>query len=368
MTSAFDAYLETLRQKWTELPAGSDGAECRTSPGLLSFADSQLCDYWDSQFAAGEDLRGWYRTLYRDSFRGKRVLEIGSGMGFDGINFLQQGTDWTFCDISAENLRLVSRVANIKGLSHYRTSLIDGIESIRNLPSGYDFVWANGSLIHLPFDLAREESLAILEHLRPGGRWIELAYPRERWLREGAPPFTEWGKMTDGELTPWVEWYDLEKLRRRLAPGTFVPVLDFCFASQQYIWLDLSYSGTSSSREATAESLPSPGKVETPAGVWHYAQVVDLSEPLSRLDAGDEPVALDVECGVLRGSVGFALATENGRQFVSPEAIVNAREFPHVFTLTARPGHAPRTLVMRNVSRHGSSLALVETLSIRPSG
>ena len=367
MSSSFDHYLKTLRRKWTELPAGADEAERRSSLGLLSLNDTDLGSYWDEQFVAGEDLRGWYRTLYRDSFRGKRVLEIGSGMGFDGIHFLQQGADWTFCDISVENLRLVSRIANLKALSHYRTSLIDGIESIRSLPSGYDFVWAIGSLIHLPFALAREESLAILEHLRPGGRWIELAYPRERWLREGAPPFTEWGKMTDGELTPWVEWYDLEKLRRRLAPGTFIPVLDFCFASQQYVWLDLSYSGTSSSPEATAESLPSPGKVETPAGVWHYAQVVDLSEPLSRLDAGDQPVALDVECRVLRGSVGFALATENGGQFVSREAILDAREFPHVFTLTARPGTAPRTLVMRNSSGCGSSLVRVETLSIRPS-
>ena len=49
--------------------------------------------------------------------------------------------------------------------------------------------------------------MKILPHLKPGGHWIELCYPQQRWIREGRLPFTEWGKVTDGERTPWVECF-----------------------------------------------------------------------------------------------------------------------------------------------------------------
>ena len=84
--------------------------------------------------------------------------------------------------------------------------------------------------------------LAALERLKPGGRWMELVYPRERWLREGALPFEEWGRLTDGDRTPWVEWYDIEKVRRRLFPAPLRTLLDFEFCSHNYRWFDLEYA------------------------------------------------------------------------------------------------------------------------------
>src|SRR5260370_943261 len=95
------------------------------------------------------------------------------------------------------------------------------------LSGDIDAVWANGSLHHIPFDEAREECAAILDRLKPGGRWIELAYPRERWVREGSPPFDQWGRLTDGERTPWAEWYDIEKLKLQLDAGRIEPTLDY---------------------------------------------------------------------------------------------------------------------------------------------
>lgn len=79
----------------------------------------------------------------------------------------------------------------------------------------------------------------MLRHLPVGGRWIELAYPRERWEREGRMPFSEWGKITDGEGTPWMEWYDLDRLRARLRPAEFDVVLHFNFHHDDFNWFDL---------------------------------------------------------------------------------------------------------------------------------
>jgi len=73
---------------------------------------------------------------------------------------------------------------------------------------------------------------------KPKGRWIELAYPKQRWLREGVRAFDHWGKNTDGDRTPWSEWYDAEKLRARLAPQQFRTILDFSFDNANYHWFD----------------------------------------------------------------------------------------------------------------------------------
>ena len=113
------------------------------------------------------------------------------------------------------------------------------LTSLTGLKGMFDVVWCDGSMICAPFSLAREESALLLGHLKPGGRWIELAYPKVRWEREGKLPFDQWGAKTDGEATPWMEWYDLDRLRERLAPAQFDVVLAFEFHGSDFNWFDL---------------------------------------------------------------------------------------------------------------------------------
>ena len=93
-------------------------------------------------------------------------------------------------------------------------------------------------MINLPYKIAAEESKSLLEHLPIGGRWIELAYPKERWVAEGKLPFEKWGSKTDGGA-PWIEWYDLEKLLDRLSPSLFNVILNFNFHNDDFNWFDL---------------------------------------------------------------------------------------------------------------------------------
>src|SRR5215831_5114839 len=37
------------------------------------------------------DVRGWYYTLYRGQWRGKRIIDIGSGLGYNAITFAGAG-------------------------------------------------------------------------------------------------------------------------------------------------------------------------------------------------------------------------------------------------------------------------------------
>jgi hypothetical protein len=100
-------------------------------------------------------------------------------------------------------------------------------------------MWCQGSLINAPFEIIRHEAQLLLKHLPAGGRWIELAYPQRRWEREGRLPFERWGENTDGPGTPWVEWYDLSKLKRALAPAEFDVILYFEFHNGDFNWFDL---------------------------------------------------------------------------------------------------------------------------------
>jgi SAM-dependent methyltransferase len=184
-------------------------------------------------------VRGWYHALYRDVFRGKNVMDVGSGFGIDGITFAQHGARMTFVDIVQSNLSVLERLCRRATCADVRFHYMDGIAALARLPVDYDVIWCQGSLINAPFDATRDEAQELLRHLPVGGRWIELAYPRERWERDGRPPFTEWGEKTDGKGTPWVEWYDLVKVKALLAPAEFEVVLHFNFHNDDFNWFDL---------------------------------------------------------------------------------------------------------------------------------
>lgn len=233
--------LEPLRAKWKTVPAAVDRI---TTTQLLSWSDEALIKHWSKQVQSsttGESfaVRGWYHLMYTDILRGKRVLDVGAGQGIDALSFARAGAHVTMLDIVADNTRLTARLARAMGIEdHAESFLMHDLDSLDALGT-FDVIWCQGSLINAPFDFVRKEVQALLEHLPVGGRWIELAYPEQRWKREGSLPFDQWGSKTDGEGTPWVEWYDLPKLKAALAPATFDTVLAFNFHNDDFNWFDL---------------------------------------------------------------------------------------------------------------------------------
>jgi len=189
------ALFDLLRQKWKEVPAGLVD---RVDTGkVLTLSDWELRDYWEgvwheSTSGAAYAVRGWYQEQYRDMFRGKRVLEIGSGCGIDGVDFIRNGAKWYFADIVPGNLKLIRRILDAFGLDCEGMTYIEDLTSLDKIPDGFDFIYCQGSMINVPFAVARRETLQLVSHLRPGGRWVERCYPRERWAREGGLPFANW--------------------------------------------------------------------------------------------------------------------------------------------------------------------------------
>lgn len=235
----FDEWLTVLRRKWSTVPAAGDRV---TTTDLLQMPDAQLLAYWENErlkATTGDNyaVRGWYHTLYRDQWRGQRVLDVGAGLGMDALTFSEAGAHMTLLDIVPDNVELHRRLAGLLGVE-VESVCIEGLGTFESLGE-FDVIWAQGSLINAPFARMRQEAAALVKHLPVGGRWVELCYPKERWQREGSLPFSEWGNHTDGEGTPWMEWYDLPRLLERLDPASFEPVLAMNYHHDDFNWFDL---------------------------------------------------------------------------------------------------------------------------------
>jgi 2-polyprenyl-3-methyl-5-hydroxy-6-metoxy-1,4-benzoquinol methylase len=374
------------RDKWREVPAGSETLGRIFAADLMALDNDALLERWHhmSRRAAAADDRGWFHRLYAGIFRGRNVIEVGSGLGIDGMHFLSQGARWTFCDIVPENLQVIRRVVDALGFSdRARFFPVDDCHAFSRLTERYDAVWAIGSLHHVPFDIARVQSLDLLRHLQPGGRWIELTYPYERWLREGAEPFSEFGKSTDGERTPWAEWYDLLKVKRRLFPVRTETVLDFTFGGGNFGWIDLCVEdgtrqagaelaarsvGLGSPRlEAMHGTLVHQGKdiiIGCPPEPWSYCGSIDLRETVAALGpcAPEFGHALAVQVLVEKGSIGLLLTGENPDDFLGREQLVDASVQPRRVTLSTTRRDLPVAgLLIRNTAKGVASEARIHS-------
>jgi SAM-dependent methyltransferase len=235
-TSPYDM----LRRRWHVVPV--DAASRLSSSELLQLSDSELLAVWERAFHGTSTgpyygVRGWYHDIYRDKLVGREVLDIGCGLAVSSIHFAEHGAHLTFADIVENNLRLVERLCELKGIEG-RFLYIEDASSFAALPNDFEVVMAIGSLINAPHEIVRGEVQAILPHLRPRGRWLHFAYPRARWVRDGMPPFSEWGTYTDGPGTPWMEYHDKGILEYLFAPTQFDIVFECEWHNHDFNWFD----------------------------------------------------------------------------------------------------------------------------------
>jgi SAM-dependent methyltransferase len=233
--------FDLLRKKWGEVPA-TETARIM-SADLQRMSDVELLAAWDDfhRKSVGGDsfsARGWYELLYSDVFRGRKVLDFGCGLGITTIPYAASGAAVTFVDLVQSNVEVVRRVCQLKGLENVRFCYMEDLGSLATLAPDYDFIYSCGSMINAPLEVVRLEAQELLKHLKVGGRWIELAYPKSRWEQEGRMPFDRWGERTDGGA-PWMEWHDLQKLKDYLAPAVFEVVMELEFHCGAFNWFDL---------------------------------------------------------------------------------------------------------------------------------
>ena len=251
--ASWDRPYEKLRKRWVEIPTNTSASGRVKTSSLVTLSDEALLAEWEKsrdQTSSGPafGVRGWYHTLYADTVRGKKLMDVGSGFGISSIVFAQCGASLTFVDLAATNLEVLKRLCRIMGLKNVRFQLLTDVASLQGLDPDFDIIMAIGSLHHAPTEINKPEYDELVRHLKIGGRWLQLAYPTVRWIRDGKPSFSKWGELTDGAGTPWAEPYDVPKLLSILAPAKFDVVLYHEFHNGDFNWFDLLYRGIGAKR------------------------------------------------------------------------------------------------------------------------
>jgi 2-polyprenyl-3-methyl-5-hydroxy-6-metoxy-1,4-benzoquinol methylase len=111
------------------------------------------------------------------SYNGKRVLEIGCGIGADAIEFAKAGAEYVGIDISQESLNLAIqrfKVYNLEGKFYLRS----GDEDLSDLGK-FDLVYSFGVLHHYP-DI--QQTLDnIHDSLVDNGKLKFMVYAKNSW-------------------------------------------------------------------------------------------------------------------------------------------------------------------------------------------
>ena len=167
--------FDVLRKKWGEVPF--DQYDRRMSADLLKLNDQEILDTWNASFTGSStgkafSVRGWYQTLYRDAFRGKKILDVGCGLAPDTIHFAEHGAIVTFLDVVESNVAFAERVCRIKSISTASFFYLEDLTSLDTLPNDYDVIYCCGSFINAPLEMSRIEAQALLKHL-PNRRTLD---------------------------------------------------------------------------------------------------------------------------------------------------------------------------------------------------
>jgi len=217
--------LTEAQKTWAASPTGWTSAKGET-PGTREFFDK-------ARHFRDTIEQPWLGDVVDfESARGKRVLEIGFGPGYDALKFMQAGADYSGIDITTEN---VDRTR--KHLSYFNLSPDVRQGDAEHSPysdGSFDLVYSNGVLHHIP-DLTAALG-EIRRVLKPDGRLSILMYHRNsvfyvglvlshfitgRFFRESLRDRRSRIEHTTADAKPIVNVYSRRELRGLLTRAGF---------------------------------------------------------------------------------------------------------------------------------------------------
>jgi len=158
-----------------------------------------ICEYWNAHIhdlAVAEHpvgTKGFFDDLdeYRfdklcylpkvvdfNGYRGKKILEIGCGVGIDLIRFARGGARVTGVDLASQSIQFAKKNFELRGLEA-DLRVMNG-EALEFAGNSFDVVYAHGVLQYT----ADAAKMAKEMHrvLKPGGEAIAMVYNRISWL------------------------------------------------------------------------------------------------------------------------------------------------------------------------------------------
>ena len=125
-------------------------------------------------------------------WRGRRVLEIGCGIGTDTMRFARAGADITAVDVSERSLAIAAERARVFELKNIRFLCANAEELSEVLaPTDFDLIYSFGVLHHTPFPSRALRELR--KYLAPDGTLKMMVYHRRSWKVLGILLRDGWG-------------------------------------------------------------------------------------------------------------------------------------------------------------------------------
>src|SRR2546421_735061 len=159
---------QSVHDFWQEHPCGSKFSDAET--GTRQFFDRVEAHRYEKEWhiPAAADFPGT---------RGLRVLEIGCGIGTDGLQFAKAGAVYTGIDLTEAAVDLARKNFASAGLrGEFRVA---DAERLDFADESFDIVYSHGVLHHTPdiYSAVRE----IHRVLKPDGRAIVMLYHRDSY-------------------------------------------------------------------------------------------------------------------------------------------------------------------------------------------
>jgi ubiquinone/menaquinone biosynthesis C-methylase UbiE len=175
--------------------------------------------FFDELDAYRYDKLGYLPSLLNfAAHQGKRVLEIGCGVGIDLVRFACAGANVTGMDLSPNSIDLARR--NLAQRQVQADLCIMNGEKLSFASDEFDMVYAHGVL---PY--ARDAAKIVSEMhrvLRPGGEALVMVYNRNSWLNALS-------RVTRVPLehadAPFMQMHSLVEFRRLLQPFARVRIV-----------------------------------------------------------------------------------------------------------------------------------------------
>jgi SAM-dependent methyltransferase len=165
-----------------------------------------------------EKLHYLPRIVDFSGFAGKRLLEVGCGIGTDLVRFARGGAVCTGIDLSQTAIDLARKNLSVNGVT--ADLQVGNGEALPFPDASFDVVYGHGVVQYTadPAQLVRECHRVV----RPGGRGIFMVYNRVSWLNAMS-------KVTRVELehedAPVLRKFSIPEFRALLAPFAEVEII-----------------------------------------------------------------------------------------------------------------------------------------------
>lgn len=164
------ASLESVRDFWNRRP-------CNLRHGTAPVGTREYFDQVEARkYLVEPHIPGFSEF---EKWRGKRVLEIGCGLGTAAVSFARAGADYTAIELSSESLKLARQRFEVFGLQgrFYEGNAEQLADIVPVEP--YDLVYSFGVIHHSPHP--EKIVAAVQRYLKPGSEFRLMLYARHSW-------------------------------------------------------------------------------------------------------------------------------------------------------------------------------------------